>query len=73
MTKIIYEPRTIEQIRNYRKVPIWGEVVDPKLVSVEGRVAAFKVQETPYEENSSMSRKTWEDLHGGHSNWFLIL
>lgn len=64
MTKIIYEPRTIKQIRNYGTVLVMEDIVDPKFVSVEGIVAAFKVQETPYEENSSMNRRQWEDLHG---------
>ncbi|GEM_PF-4369459 len=66
MSKIIYEPRTIKQIRNYGAILVRGEVVDPKFVSVEGSVAAFKVQATPYEElnQTHMTRERWEELHG---------
>ena len=65
MAKIIYEPRNIQQIMKYGKVLVRGEIVDPKFVSVEGRVAAFKVKATHYEENeTSMSECRWEDLHG---------
>jgi len=62
MTTIIYQPRTIQQIRttdrNLRGRP------EVKFVSVEGMVAAFKVHETPYEENSSMSKELWDKIHG---------
>lgn len=59
MTRIIYQPRTIKQIREQNFVP-----ENAKFVNVEGMVAAFKVLETPYEENSSMTIKQWEALHG---------
>ena len=65
MAEIIYEPRTIKQIKNYGKVLVRGEIVDPKFVSVEGMVAAFKVKATPYEENQThMDRELWDNLHG---------
>src|SRR3989338_10647229 len=62
MTGIIYQPRTIHNIRNTDRY-LLGQP-ENKFVVVEGIVAAFKVQETPYEENSSMSKEQWENIHG---------
>ena len=62
MAKIIYQPRTIERIRN-TEGDLRGEP-ETKFVSVNGLVAAYKVHQTPYEENSSMTKELWDKIHG---------
>lgn len=56
---IEYEPMTIKELRD-------GSMSVHRFVSIEGRIAAFKVNRTPYpyEQDSSMSEEKWALLHG---------
>src|SRR3989338_6448883 len=62
MVNIIYQPRIIRNIRN-TDIHLQGHP-EKKFVVVEGIVAAYKVKPTPYEEDSSMSKEQWENIHG---------
>jgi len=62
MTKIIYQPRTIEEIR-MTEAECWN-TPEKKFVSIAGKVAAYVVRETPYEKNSSMNKELWDKIHG---------
>lgn len=62
MSKIIYRPRTIDGIRH--TLDEFQGSPETKFVSISGRVAAYKVRETPYEKNSSMNEELWDKIHG---------
>ena len=61
MSSIKYEPKIIEGIRNNRYV---HDFLKSKFVSIEGRIAAFKVIKTPRGKDSLMTGEEWDDVNG---------